>query len=166
MTGPPTLPDLSTEKPPPVFEETSHQPDLLRNGKGLEAPHRVAAVALSPHSAQITPITGISGIEVLHLRNEVAATKAVVLREEDHHVGAGTVVEKTVVVQKSHVQEGLDHQFMNEGFIIRPIDGLVPPVVTITATTDLTIGRTHGTPYGLQPRDILSLLVGQGVIRR
>lgn len=140
----PILLDLLTEKTP-VFEETSQQPDLHRNGKGLEAHHRVAVVALSLHSDQITPITGISGIEALHSRNEEAATKAVVLRDEDHHDGAATVVERTVAVQISHVQEDLGHRFMNEGFILRPIDGLVPLAMIIIAITDLTIGRTHGT---------------------
>lgn len=164
MTGTPTTPDLSTEKPP-VLEETSHQPDLHRNGKGLEVPHRVAVVALFLPSVQITPITGISGIEALHSRNEEAATKVVVLRDEDHPDGAGTVVEKTVAVQIFHVQEDLDHRFMNEGFILRPIDGLVPLVMIIIATTDLTIARTHGTLYGLQPRDTQHRLAGQDVIR-
>ena len=161
----PILLDLSIEKPP-VFEETSHQPDLHRNGKGLEAPHRVAVVALSLHRVQITPIIGISGIEAPHSRSEVAATKVEVPQGEDHHAGAGTVVEKTVAVQTSHAQEGLDHRFMIEGFILRLIDGLAPLVVTITATTDLTIGRTQGTQYSLQPPDTLNLLAGQGAIRR
>ena len=147
MTGTPTFLDLSTEKPP-VYEETRHQPDLHRNGKGLEAPHREVAVVLFLHRIQITPITGTSGIEaLLHSRNEVAATKVEVLREEDHHVGAVIVGGKTVVVQTSPVQEGLGHRFMNEDFILRPIDGLVPLAVTITATMGLTIDRTHGTPY-------------------
>ncbi|KAI2710729.1 hypothetical protein DTO013E5_6018 [Penicillium roqueforti] len=144
VTGMPILLDLLTEKTP-VFEETSQQPDLHRNGKGLEAHHRVAVVALSLPRVQITPIIGISGIEAPHSRNEVAATKVVVLQGEDHHAGAGTVVEKTVVVQTSHAREGLDHRFMNEGSVLRLIDGLAPLVVTITATTDLTIGRTHST---------------------
>jgi hypothetical protein len=166
VTGTPTVPDLSTEKPP-VFEETRHQRDLHRNGKGLEAPHHEVAVALFLHRVQITPITGISGIEaLLHSRNEVAATKVVVLREEDHRAGAGTVGGKTDVVQTSPVQEGLGHRFMNEGFILRPIDGLVPLVVTITATMGLTIDRTHGTPYDLQPQDTLNHLAGQDVIQR
>jgi hypothetical protein len=38
----------------------------------------------------------------------------------------------SVVVQTSLVQEGLGHRFMNEGFILRPIDGLVPLVGTTT----------------------------------
>lgn len=162
----PTVPDLSTEKPP-VFEETRHQPDLHRNGKGLEAPHHGVAVALFLHRVQITPITGISGIAaLLHSRNEVAATKVVVLPEEDHHAGAGTVGGKTVAVQTSPVQEGLGHRYMNEGFILRPIDGLVPLVVTITATMGLTIDRTHGTPYDPGPQDTLNPLAGQDVIQR
>lgn len=165
MTGTPTLPDLLTEKPP-VLEETNHQPDLHRNGKGLEALHRVAVVALSLRRVQITPTTGISGIEALHSRNEVAATKAVVLRDEDHRDGAGTAVEKTVAVQIFHVQEDLDHRFMTEGFILRPIDCLVPLGMTIIASTDLTIVRTHGTPYDLQPRNTQHRLAGHGVIRR
>jgi hypothetical protein len=166
VTGTPTVRGLSTEKPP-VFEETRYQPDLHRNGKGLEAPRREVAVALFLHRVQITPITGTSGTEaLLRSRNGVAATKVVVPREEDHHAGAGTVGGKTVVVQTSLVQEGLGHRFMNEGFILRPIDGLVPLVVTITAIMGLTIDRTHGTPYDLQPQDTLSHLAGQDVIQR
>ncbi|KAJ5165500.1 uncharacterized protein N7500_007330 [Penicillium coprophilum] len=117
-----------------------------REAPGLEASHHIAAVAISPRRVQTTRITVKDRTEALHSRNEVAAPKVVVLPGEDHHAGAGTVEEKTVVVQKSHVLEDPGHQLMNEGFILRLIDGLVPLVVTITATTDLTIDRTHGTP--------------------
>jgi hypothetical protein len=86
------------------------------------------------------------GIEVPHSRNEVVGPKVVVHPGEDHHAGDGTVVGKTVAVRTSHVLEDLDHRSMNEGFILHLIDGLLPPVAITIVSTDLTIGRTRGTP--------------------
>lgn len=146
VTGMISPPDLSKVKPP-VLEETSHQAVLHQNGKGLE----VHLPAVDPFLYHIPIIQSMAkdGIEAPRSRNEAAALKAVVLRDEGHLAGVETDAERTVAAQIYRVQEDLYHRFMSADSIRRPMDGLVPLLMTITATMDLTIGLTRGTLHGL-----------------
>ena len=83
----------------------------------------MAADLLSLHN-QATASTAKDETEVLHSRNVVAVSRAVVVPGEDHLDEAGIVVEKTVAVQIFHAQEDLDHQFMTGDFILHLTDGL------------------------------------------
>lgn len=163
VTGTPSPPDLSKVKPP-VLEETSHQAVLHQNGKGLEV-HLPAVGPILQH-IPIIQSTAKDGIEAPRSKNEVAALKAVVLRDEGHLAGVETDAERTVAAQTYRVQEDLYHRSMSVAFIPRPIDGPVPLIMTITATTDLIIGLTRGTLHGLQTRDTLHPLAGHGMIQR
>ncbi|KAJ5575659.1 hypothetical protein N7535_002585 [Penicillium sp. DV-2018c] len=134
-------PDLLTESLD--LEETSHRVAPHRNDKGPEVLLRMAVGAPFLHRVRIIPSTSKDGIEALHSRNEVVARVA--LRDDDHLVAAATDAVKTVTVRICRVQEDLYHRVEREDFIPRSIDGLVAPVVTITATMDLTFGQIQDT---------------------
>jgi len=152
VIGTPILLRPSIENPP-GFAETSHQTVLRQNDKGLEVLLRVDAVAPCLRHVQPFPSTGREETEALHLGNEVAGIRAVVLLDDDPLDVVGTAVEKTVVVQNSRDREDLGHRFMIGDSILHPTAGLVllmvRTTVTTIATTDLTIGQTPGIPLDL-----------------
>jgi hypothetical protein len=107
----------------------------------------VDVVAPCLHHVKIFPKTVTQETEALHSGNEVVGTRLAVVRDEDLLGEVGTAVEKTAVAQNYRGREDLGHQSMIGDLILHLTVDLVPLVVTTIATTDLTIGQTHGIPF-------------------